>query len=71
MRSDTRQDEWDPESRNRTLWHSQSDLETCAVEYEFYLGDEPDGSPRRSPIVRLGLPNRSGRSVETRYQPTP
>jgi len=55
VRKDRRHDEMDPNAQVRTLWHSQYDLESCSVEYEFYLGDESDGSPRRSPVVTANL----------------
>lgn len=31
-----------------TLWHSQYDIEARSVDFEFYLGDNTDGLPRRS-----------------------
>ena len=32
----------------RTLWHSQYDITQRQVSFEFYLGDNTDGTPRRS-----------------------
>jgi Acyl-coenzyme A:6-aminopenicillanic acid acyl-transferase len=55
VRADRRKDEVDPEARTRTLWHAQYELESRSVGYEFYLGDEVDGAPRRSPLVALTL----------------
>ena len=55
VRADSRHDEVFPESRTRTLWHGQYDLEGRSVEYEFYLGERSDGSPRRSQRVKLTL----------------
>ena len=54
-RADRRRDEANPDGRVRTLWHGQYDLTDSSVEYEFYLGDKVDGSPRRSPLVTLAL----------------
>jgi hypothetical protein len=47
VRQDEAQDSWN-ENRGRTLWHNQFDLDSCRVDYEFYLGDRADGTPRRS-----------------------
>jgi hypothetical protein len=55
VRADRSQDEWQPENRVRTLWHNQFDATLPSVEYEFYLGDAVDGSPRRSPRVGVSL----------------
>jgi hypothetical protein len=54
-RADQRRDEANPDGRVRTLWHAQYDLTAGAVEYEFYLGDDVDGSPRRSSLVAMTL----------------
>ena len=54
-RADRRRDEANPDGRVRTLWHGQYDLTGGAVEYEFYLGDDPSGSPRRSPLMAMTL----------------
>jgi hypothetical protein len=54
-RADRRRDEANPDGRVRTLWHGQYDLTCSSVEYEFYLGDDVDGSPLRSPSVALRL----------------
>ena len=40
---------------NGPMWHGQYDLTCKSVEYEFYLGDNIDGSPVRSPLVTLTL----------------
>ena len=55
VRADGSRDLVDPAGRNRTLWHSQYDLDECSVGYEFYLGDEADGRSRRSPRFELSL----------------
>ena len=47
VRQDQTADSWN-ENRGRTLWHNQFDLESRRVDYEFYLGDSADGTPRRS-----------------------
>ena len=54
-RADRRRDEANPDGRVRTLWHGQYDLTCSSVEYEFYLGDNVDGSPLRSPVVIFTL----------------
>ena len=54
-RADRRRDEANPDGRVRTLWHGQYDLTAGSVEYEFYLGDDVDGSPLRSALVALTL----------------
>ena len=54
-RADRRRDEANPDGRVRTLWHGQYDLTGGAVEYEFYLGDDANGSPRRSPLMAMTL----------------
>jgi hypothetical protein len=54
-RADRRRDEANPAGRVRTLWHGQYDLTGCSVEYEFYLGDDADGSPLRSPLAAVTL----------------
>jgi hypothetical protein len=51
--ADRSQDEWQPENRVRTLWHNQFDPAQRSVEYEFYLGDAADGTPRRSPRIAM------------------
>ena len=33
----------------RTIWHALYDLESRQMEISFYLGDNPDGTDRRSP----------------------
>jgi hypothetical protein len=43
------------ENRVRTLWHNEFDTVRRSVDYEFYLGDREDGSPRRSPRLTLSL----------------
>jgi hypothetical protein len=53
--ADRSQDDWQPENRVRTLWHNQFDTVLRSADYEFYLGDERDGSPRRSPRMRVSL----------------
>jgi hypothetical protein len=54
-RQDPSRDTWDPENRVRTLWHNQFDLDACQVDYEFYLGEEEDGTPRRSSPASVSL----------------
>ena len=44
-----------PGPPTRTLWHAQYDIDARAVAVEFYLGDNDDGSPRRSERVTFGL----------------
>lgn len=39
----------------RTIWHSLYDLESRQVEVSFYLGDNPDGSDRRSEYLTFQL----------------
>jgi Acyl-coenzyme A:6-aminopenicillanic acid acyl-transferase len=53
--ADRSQDDWQPENKVRTLWHNQFDTVLRSVDYEFYLGDEGDGSPRRSPRLTVAL----------------
>jgi hypothetical protein len=55
VRADARADETAPAARTRTLWHVQFDIESRSSEYEFYLGDLPDGGPVRSRRVDLAL----------------
>jgi Acyl-coenzyme A:6-aminopenicillanic acid acyl-transferase len=56
VRKERRHDPSQPGDRRvRTLWHNQFDIEARTAEYEFYLGDEADGSPRRSPRVTTSL----------------
>ena len=48
----------DPQSADpptRTVWHAQYDVESRSIDVEFYLGDNDDGSPRRSGRVNLSL----------------
>lgn len=47
--------DWQRENRVRTLWHSQFDTARRGADYEFYLGDREDGSPRRSRRLTLSL----------------
>jgi hypothetical protein len=54
VRQDQAQDTWN-ENRGRTLWHNQFDLDSCRIDYEFYLGDNEDGAPRRSPRFSVSL----------------
>ncbi len=53
--ADGSHDDWQPLDRVRTLWHNQFDLAQRSVGYEFYLGDDEDGSARRSPRCTLSL----------------
>ncbi len=39
----------------RTIWHALLDLETREIEVSFYLGDNPDGTDRRSPYQTFRL----------------
>ena len=39
----------------RTLWRTLFDLDARTMEARFYLGDESDGSPRRSPELMFSL----------------
>jgi hypothetical protein len=48
-------DAWQPDSRVRTLWHNQFDLSDRSVQYDFYLGDEEDGTARRSERCAVSL----------------
>ena len=44
-----------PGQQGRTLWHAQYDVDARRVVLEYYLGDNPDGSPRRSAAVTLAV----------------
>jgi len=52
--ADARSDGWNAQ-RGRTLWHSQYDISSRNVTFEFYLGDRLDGTPRRSAPVSFDL----------------
>ena len=39
----------------RNLWHTIYDLDARSLSVDFYLGDEPDGSIRRSPWLGFRL----------------
>ena len=42
-------------SPTRTLWHAFYDLQDCSVEMDFYLGDEQNGTIRRSTPRRFTI----------------
>jgi hypothetical protein len=39
----------------RTIWHVINNTDERSVEVSFYLGDEPDGTGRRSPYRSFKL----------------
>jgi hypothetical protein len=55
VRFDPQFDAHNPGRQVRTLWHSQYDIEHRSATFEFYLGDQADGSPCRSSPVTLQL----------------
>ena len=65
VRADARAGPPEGPTNVRTLWHSQYEPDAREVTFEFYLGDEPDGSPRRSEPVTLAL------NVDSRTEPRP
>ena len=55
VQADRSMDAINPGQQVRTMWQSQYDIEQRSVVFEFYLGDNADGSPRRSPAVEFSL----------------
>ena len=49
----------DPEANpsSRTIWHAVYDTEERSLDASFYLGDNPDGTDRRSPYRSFQLGN--------------
>jgi hypothetical protein len=39
----------------RTIWHSIYDIDARRIAVSFFLGDNPDGTDRRSPYESFGL----------------
>ena len=38
----------DADTVGRTIWHSIYDIDACSIDVSFFLGDNPDGTDRRS-----------------------
>ena len=47
----------DPEADTvgRTIWHSIYDIDARRIDVSFFLGDNPDGTDRRSPYESFEL----------------
>jgi hypothetical protein len=45
----------DPGAKVRTLWHGIYDAADRSLEISFYLGDDPEGTVRRSEYLTFGL----------------